>query len=166
MKTETRFAIRLAGEADCPAILEGIRSLARYEKLAHEVVATEERLRESLFVRREAEVLIGECGGEFAGFALFFANYSTFLGRAGIYLEDLFVNEAYRGRGYGKALLLQLARLAVERGCMRMDWSCLDWNQSAIAFYQSLGAVPMSEWTGYRLQGEALTRLAASPGIH
>lgn len=159
--TDPNFRIRLAVEADCPAILKCINGLAVYEKMANEVTATVESLRESLFVRRQAEVLIGEYQGEVAGFALFFPNYSTFLGQANIYLEDLFVWEKFRGKGFGKALLLHLARLAVERGCARLDWCCLDWNASAIAFYQSLGAKALNEWTVFRLQGEALKRLAS-----
>ncbi len=155
--------IRPAAPDDVPVIAELIRALADYEKLAHEVVFREEQLRENLFgERRHAEVLLAEAEdqGQVVGFALFFQNFSTFLARPGIYLEDLFVRPEARGRGHGKALLKALARIAVERGCGRFEWSVLDWNQPAIDFYRSLGAVPMSEWTVYRVTGEALKRLA------
>lgn len=150
------FCIRFAQPADIPAILQFIRALAAYEKMSDEVVATEELLRDWLFEKKKAEVLIGEEDGIPVGFALFFHNFSTFLGRAGIYLEDLFVLPEKRGTGCGKALLERLAALAVERGCGRLEWSCLDWNQPSISFYRSIGAVPMSEWTTYRLAGDAL----------
>ena len=156
-------AIRIepAIESQVPLILELIRGLAEYERLAHEVVATEESLRRSLFgARPDAEVVIAYAGGEPAGFALFFHNYSTFLGRLGLYLEDLFVKPAFRGLGVGRALLRHLARLAVERGCGRFEWWVLDWNAPAIRFYESLGARPMSDWTIYRLTGPALEALA------
>jgi GNAT superfamily N-acetyltransferase len=150
-----------ATEQQIPLILELIRGLAEYEKLGHEVVATEESLRASLFgPRPDAEVVIAYAGNEPAGFALFFHNYSTFLGRRGLYLEDLFVKPPYRSRGVGRALLQHLARLAVERGCGRFEWWVLDWNQPAIRFYQSLGARPMSDWTVYRVTGDALAELA------
>jgi GNAT superfamily N-acetyltransferase len=153
--------IRTAGEADVPLILHFIRRLAEYERLAHEVVATEEGLREGLFgARPAAEVVIAEWEGAPAGFALFFHNFSTFLGRPGVYLEDLFVEPEHRGRGIGRALLAHLARLAVERGCGRLEWWVLDWNEDAIRFYRSLGAVPMDDWTVYRVTGDALTALA------
>jgi GNAT superfamily N-acetyltransferase len=149
--------IRDATPQDVPEILRLIRALADYEKLSHEVLATEERLRESLFgPRPAAEAVLAWLGGGAIGFAVFFHNYSTFRGRAGLYLEDLFVEPAQRGHGYGKALLLHVARLAVERGCERMEWSVLDWNAPAIEFYHRLGARPFDEWTIYRLQGEAL----------
>jgi GNAT superfamily N-acetyltransferase len=155
------FTIRTATEADIPLILEFIRALAEYERLADKVVANEDILRSTLFGQpRFAEVLIGEADGDPAGFALFFHNFSTFLGRPGIYLEDLFVKPNYRGRGYGKALLARLAAIARERNCGRLEWAVLNWNQPAIDFYESLGAVPMNEWTVYRLTGEALENLA------
>lgn len=151
--------IRSATANDLPTIAQLIRDLAEYEKLAHDVVFTEEALREHLFGERPyAEVLIAEEQGVSVGFALFFHNFSTFLGQPGIYLEDLFVKPAYRGQGHGKQLLAALAQLAVERGCGRLEWSVLDWNTSAIGFYESLGAKPNSEWTVYRLTGEALQR--------
>jgi GNAT superfamily N-acetyltransferase len=154
--------IRPAAEADVPLILRFIRELAEYERLLHEVVATEERLRETLFgARPAAEVVIAEdADGEALGFALFFHNYSTFLARPGIYLEDLYVRPEARGRGAGRALLAHLARLAKERGCGRLEWWVLDWNESAIRFYRSLGAQPMDDWTVFRLTGDDLARLA------
>lgn len=153
--------IRAAVPADTALILAFIRELADYEKLVGEVVATEARLRDTLFGdRAHVEVLIADVDGAPAGFALFFHNYSTFLARPGIYLEDLFVRPAYRGRGVGKALLQRLAALAVERDCGRLEWSVLDWNEPAIKFYQSLGAVPLDEWTCYRVTGAALVALA------
>ena len=155
----SEFTIRFAQESDCALILDFIRQLADYEQLAHQVVATEEGLRESLFARRQAEVVLAFEGGEAVGFALFFHNYSTFLGKAGLYLEDLFVKEAHRSKGYGRALFAHLAGLALERGCERLDWWCLDWNQSAIDFYTRLGAEPMSDWTVYRLGTEAMKKL-------
>lgn len=153
------LTIRFATEADCATILDFIRRLSVYEKLEHEVVATVEGLRDSIFAKRQAEVLIAEWAGTPAAFALFFQNYSTFVGRGNIYLEDLFALEEYRGRGIGKALLTRLAAIAVERGCARVDWACLDWNTNSIAFYERLGARAMSDWTVFRLEGEALTRL-------
>ena len=156
------MAIRSARPDDVAAILRLIRALAEYEKLAHEVVATEDALRQSLFgARPAAEVLLAEEGGQAVGLALFFPNYSTFLARPGIYLEDLFVEPAHRGRGIGKALLQAVARLAVQRGCGRFEWSVLDWNKPAIEFYQALGARPMSDWTVMRVTGEALRRLGS-----
>lgn len=154
------FAIRMAVRQDVPLILDFIHRLAAYEHLENEVVATEALLEEWLFDKEKAEVLIGEENGTPVGFALYFHNFSTFLGRAGIYLEDLFVLEEYRGRGYGKALLRRLAQIALERGCGRLEWCCLDWNQPSIDFYRSLGAVPMSDWTIYRLTGETLNNMA------
>ena len=154
--------IRAATEDDVPLILSLVEELAEYERLSHQVVATEEMLRDSLFgERRVAEVLIGHHGGEPAGFALFFHNFSTFLGKPGIYLEDLYVRPRYRGMGLGKALLARLAKLAKERGCGRLEWWVLDWNEPAIRFYKALGAVPMKDWTVYRLAGESLDELAA-----
>lgn len=151
-----------AGVEDVPDILRFIRDLASFEQLEHEVAATEQSLRESLFgPRRYAEALFVEAEGEQVGFALFFHNYSTFLGRPGLYLEDLFIRPERRGHGYGKLLLQHLAGLAVARGCGRMEWWVLDWNRGAIDFYRTLGAEPMSDWTVYRLSGDALRRLAA-----
>ena len=153
--------LRSATRTDVPVILELIRGLAEYEKLADDCVATEERLTETLFgARPQAEVIIALADGTPAGFALYFHNYSTFLARQGIYLEDLFVKPAFRGRGIGKRLLAHLAGIAVERGCGRLEWSVLDWNSDAIRFYESLGAKAMDEWTVYRVTGEALTTLA------
>jgi len=153
---------RSAEERDIPLILQFIRDLAEYENLLHEVVATEELLREWLFEKRAAEVIFAVVDGKEAGFALFFHNFSTFLGRAGIYLEDLYVKPEYRGRGVGKGLLRRLAQIALERGCGRLEWWCLDWNRPSIGFYLSLGARPMDEWTVYRLSGDTLRRLAES----
>ncbi len=142
-------------------ILEFIRELADYERLAHEVVATTAQLQATLFGPvPAAEVLIAEWGGAPAGFALFFGNYSTFLARPGIYLEDLFVRPDFRGRGIGTRLLAQLARLAVQRGCGRLDWSVLDWNEPALKFYRTIGARALDDWTQYRLAGEALAAMA------
>jgi GNAT superfamily N-acetyltransferase len=156
--------IRQGEVADVPVIAELIRGLARYEKLEHEVVMTEEKLTDSLFGERPyAETLIAEDGGEPVGFALFFHNYSTFLAQPGIYLEDLFVVPERRGAGVGRALLERLAQLAVDRGCGRLEWAVLDWNKDAIGFYEKLGARPNSEWTVYRLTGEPLHKLA-TPG--
>ena len=154
------FSIRYAGEEDTKLILHFIRELAEYEKRLDDVVATEELLHEWLFVHHKAEVIIGEFQGEPIGFALFFHNFSTFLGRAGIYLEDLYIQPEYRGRGMGKTMLLYLTKIAVDRGCGRVDWSCLDWNTPAIDFYISLGAEDLSEWTGYRVSGDTLDELA------
>jgi GNAT superfamily N-acetyltransferase len=153
--------IRLATSADVPLILHFIRGLAEYERLPDAVVATEALLADQLFgAHPGAEVLIAEWDGVPAGFALFCHNFSTFLGRRGVWLEDLYVEPAHRGRGIGKALLARLASLAVERGCGRLEWSVLDWNVEAIGFYRALGAVPMDEWTTFRVAGEALTMLA------
>lgn len=155
--------IRTATEADVPVILQFIRDLARYEKLEHKVIATEDLLRTSLFGQpRFAEVLLAEEEGRPVGFALFFHNYSTFLAQPGIYLEDLFVKPDVRGRGYGKALLSRLALIARERNCGRIEWSVLDWNQPAIEFYRSIGAVSLDDWKVFRLGSEALDRLANS----
>jgi GNAT superfamily N-acetyltransferase len=155
------FEIKAATAADVPLILAFIKKLAEYERLAHEVVATEEGLRATLFGARPfAEVVIAYYESEPVGFALFFHNFSTFVGRPGLYLEDLYVDERQRGKGFGKALLVHLAKLAVERNCGRLEWAVLDWNEPAINFYQTLGAVPMDEWTVFRVTGDALERLA------
>ena len=159
MKQED-IRFRFANEKDCRLILKFIRSLAKYEKLEREVVATEAILREWLFEKKKAEVLFVMDGDTEVGYALFFHNFSTFLGRAGIYLEDLYVRPSYRGRGYGKALLREVAHVAVTRGCGRLEWSCLDWNQPSIDFYKSLGAESMDEWTVYRAGGDELRKLA------
>lgn len=157
--------IRPATPADCSLIVELIRELAEYEKLLDQCHATPEALRESLFGDRpQAECLIAEHGSAGVGFALFFHNYSTFLAKPGLYLEDLYVRPAARGLGIGKALLAALAKLAVERGYGRFEWSVLDWNAPAIRFYESLGAKPQDEWTIYRVTGEALVTLAAQAG--
>ena len=155
-----RFVIRRATENDVPLVLDFIRKLAEYEKLLHEVVATEEILYQSLFVEKKAEVVIAEEEGNPVGFALYFHNFSTFVGRKGLYLEDLFVLPSKRGLGYGKALLKHLAQIAVERNCGRMEWVCLDWNKSSIDFYKSMNANPMEDWTIYRLTGENLLNMA------
>ena len=153
--------IRSAAEHDAPAILAFIRKLGEYERLSHEVVATEEQLRATLFgPRPAAEVLIAEWNGTPAGFALFFHNYSTFLAQPGIYLEDLFVDVDKRGNGIGRALLIRLAQIAVERGCGRLEWSVLDWNEPSIGFYKKLGAKPMDEWTIFRVTGDGLQDMA------
>ena len=151
---------RFAEESDCGLVLSFIRGLADYEKMSDQVVATEELLREWIFEKRKAEVLFVCDDDKEVGFALFFHNFSTFLGRAGIYLEDLFVLPEYRGKGYGKALLKKLAQITAERGCGRLEWACLDWNQPSIDFYRSLGALPMDEWTTYRLTGDTLQEMA------
>ena len=158
METELNF--RFAAREDTPLILQMIRELADYEKLLDEVVATEPVLEEWLFDRQKAEVLfVLTPEGKEAGFALFFHNFSTFLGRAGIYLEDLFIKPEHRGKGYGKATLQQLGRIALERRCGRLEWACLDWNRPSIDFYLSLDAKPMEEWTVYRLTGDSLKGL-------
>jgi len=155
------LAVSPATQADVPLILDLIRGLADYEKLSGQMVATEALLREHLFGPRPmAEVRIARLGDKPAGFALFFHNFSTFLGRPGIYLEDVFVYPEYRGRGIGKALLREVARVAAERNCGRLEWSVLDWNEPAIRFYESLGAKPMSQWTIYRMTDEAIKKLA------
>lgn len=160
----TGTRIREATERDVPLILSFIRALAEYEKLSHEVGATEEDLLANLFGGRPfAEVLIAEQDEAPAGFALFFHNFSTFLGKPGIYLEDLYVKPEFRGAGTGKKLLVHLARLAKERGCGRLEWWVLDWNEPSIGFYRKIGAVAMDDWTVYRLAGGALDELAAGP---
>ena len=157
--------IREASEADLALIAAFIRDLAEYERLAHAVEFDEEQLRRSLFGERPfAEVLIAEDAGEAVGFALFLHNFSTFLGRPGVYLEDLFVRPQARGKGFGKALLVRLAQIALERGCGRVEWAVLNWNQPSIEFYDALGARPNSDWTVYRLTGEALQSLGTIRG--
>lgn len=151
---------RFAEPKDCALILDFIRSLAIYEKMLDEVVATPELLREWIFEKKRAEVIFALEDGKEVGFALFFHNFSTFLGRAGIYLEDLFVLPEYRGHGHGKALLARLAQIAIDRGCGRLEWSCLDWNKPSIDFYKSLDAKPMDDWTIYRLAGKTLEAMA------
>ncbi|MBP1708265.1 MAG: GCN5-related N-acetyltransferase [Deltaproteobacteria bacterium] len=156
--------IRVAGKEDVPLVFEFIKKLARYERLSHEVTVTEEILRENLFEgRRVAEAILAEHQQIAVGFALYFHNFSTFIGQAGIFIEDLYVDELCRGRGFGRALFLYIARLARERGCGRVEWSVLDWNRPAIQFYESLGAKPQSGWTTYRLAGEALQKLSEAP---
>ena len=155
----SNISFRPALPEDCPLILSFIKALAEYEKLSDQVVATEELLKEWIFEKGKAEVIFPVVDGEEVGFALFFHNFSTFLGRAGIYLEDLFIKPEYRGKGYGKATLQQLGRIALERGCGRLEWACLDWNRPSIDFYLSLGAKPMDEWTVYRLAGDSLRGL-------
>lgn len=155
-RTEFRFAT----EKDTALILEFIKALAEYEKMSDQVVANEELLREWIFEKKKAEVIFALENGKEVGFALFFHNFSTFLGRAGIYLEDLFVMPEYRGRGHGKGLIRELARITVERGCGRLEWCCLDWNKPSIDFYLSLGACPLDEWTTYRLTGDRLKSFA------
>jgi len=151
---------RYAEEKDVPLILQFIKDLAEYEHMLDEVVATEELLTEWIFQKEKAEVIFVLEDGNEVGFALFFHNFSTFLGRAGIYLEDLYVKPEYRHKGYGKGLLKKLAQIAVERGCGRLEWWCLDWNQPSIDFYLSLGAEPMEDWTVYRIAGDTLHKLA------
>lgn len=160
METPAQFHIRPATVDDTPVLLSLIKGLAEYERLSHEVTATEDDLRRSLFgPRPSAEALIAYADAEPVGIAVFFPNYSTFLGRPGLYLEDIFVLPQWRGHGLGKLLMAHLAREAVRRGCGRLDWSVLDWNEPAIGFYRSLGAQPADAWTTYRLTGEALERL-------
>lgn len=154
------FSYRCANRQDVPLVLRFIKELADYEEMLSEVVADEATLEEWLFDKEKAEVIFALEGEKEVGFALFFHNFSTFLGRAGIYLEDLYVSPSYRGRGYGKGLLRQLAKIAVERGCGRLEWWCLDWNRPSIDFYLSMGAEPMSDWTVYRIAGDTLQQLA------
>ncbi len=156
----SKLTFRFAERADTPLILHFIKQLADYEKMLDEVVAGEKTLEEWIFDRQKAEVIFALEDGIEVGFALFFHNFSTFLGRAGLYLEDLFVLPEHRGKGYGKAILKKLASIAVERGCGRLEWWCLDWNKPSIDFYLSLGAQPMSDWTVYRITGDTLTKLA------
>lgn len=157
---ENKLTFRYAVRKDIPLILQFIRDLAEYEKLLDEVVADEATLEEWIFDQKKAEVIFAMEKGKEVGFALFFHNFSTFLGRAGLYLEDLFVLPEYRGKGYGKQILQKLAAIAVQRKCGRLEWWCLDWNQSSIDFYLSLGAEPMSDWTVYRFSGDTLQDFA------
>lgn len=161
----TNLRIRFAQSADAALILRFIRALAEFEEPDAEITATEEDIRVSLFERRQAEAILGEAGGEPAAFALFFSNYSTFLGRANLYLEDLFVREEYRGRGIGKAMLGKLAQIAAERGCERLDWLCLDRNGGAAAFYKSLGAQVIDDRRVFRISGERLKAFAHSQNL-
>lgn len=154
------LTFRFAQREDVPLILQFIRDLASYEKMLDQVVADEATLELWLFGKRSAEVLFAVADGREIGFALFFHNFSTFLGRAGLYLEDLYVLPEYRGQGYGTAILRKLAAIAVERGCGRLEWWCLDWNTPSIGFYRSLGAEPMDQWTVYRIAGDTLHQLA------
>lgn len=156
---ENSFTIRQAERRDVPLLLEFIRGIAKYEHLEHELVATAETLETEMFDHHRAEAVFAVVDGREVGFALYFFNFSTFVGHSGLYLEDLFVWPEYRGKGYGKALLLHLAAIARERKCGRMEWTCLDWNQPSIDFYLSLGAKPMIDWTIYRLDAEALEKL-------
>lgn len=157
---KNNVTIRTAERKDIPLILEFIKELADYEKMSDEVVADETILEQWIFDKQKAEVIFAVENGTEVGFALFFHNFSTFLGRGGIYLEDLYVKPEFRGKGYGKAILKKLASVALERGCGRLEWSCLDWNQPSIEFYLSLGAKPMSDWTVYRVTGDTLVHLA------
>ena len=154
------LSFRYAEKKDAQIILEFIKALAEYEKMSNDVIATKDLLEEWIFDKKKAEVIFACEDGKEVGFALFFHNFSTFLGRAGIYLEDLFVLPEYRNKGYGKALLKELARITVARGCGRLEWCCLDWNQPSIDFYLSLGANPLDDWTIYRITGETLKNLA------
>ena len=160
MDMKNDIVIRFAQPGDEGTILSFIHGLAEYENMSSDVVATEELLHEWIFEKKKAEVLFAEVDGREVGIALFFHNFSTFLGRAGIYLEDLFVLPEYRGKGCGTALLKRLAQITVERGCGRLEWACLDWNKPSIDFYLSLGAKPMDEWTTYRLTGDTLLKMA------
>ena len=159
-KMDGNLTFRNAERKDTALILQFIKELADYEKMLNEVVADEATLEAWIFDKQKAEVIFAVEDGKEVGFALFFHNFSTFLGRAGIYLEDLYVKPEYRGKGYGKAILKKLASIAVERGCGRLEWWCLDWNKPSIDFYLSLGAEPMSDWTVYRIAGDTLKQLA------
>ena len=160
------FRITPAQPGDIPAVLAMIRGLAEFERLAHLCIATEDQLSDALFAPDSTvEVVVAREGNENAGFALFFHNFSTFLGRRGLYLEDLFIRPQFRGRGYGRALLVYLARLAVERGCGRFEWAVLDWNEKAIGFYRALGATVLPDWRITRVAGDALSTLAAAPPL-
>ena len=158
--SEKHLKFRYAERKDTALILKFIKELAAYEKMEHEVIATEAVLEEGIFDKKKAEVIFAVVDKEEIGFALFFHNFSTFLGRAGLYLEDLYVKPKYRGNGYGKGILKKLAQIAVERGCGRLEWWCLDWNKPSINFYLSLGAEPMEDWTVYRIAGDTLKQLS------
>lgn len=155
-----KFGFRFAEEKDAQIILDFIKGLAEYEHMTQDVVATEQLLKKWIFDEKKAEVIFALENNKEVGFALFFYNFSTFLGRPGIHLEDLFVKPEYRGNGYGKALLKKLAQIAIERDCGRLEWSCLDWNKPSIDFYLSLGAEPLGDWTEYRVTGDTLHNLA------
>ena len=157
---DSKMSFRYAERNDVALILRFIKELAEYEKMLDEVVADEKKLEEWIFDKQKAEVIFGLENDKEVGFALYFHNFSTFLGRAGIYLEDLYVRPEYRGKGYGKAILKKLAAIAVDRGCGRLEWSCLNWNKPSIDFYLSLGAKPMSDWTVYRIAGDTLQSFA------
>lgn len=156
----SELTFRFAEEKDCGLILFFIKELASYEKMLDEVIADEGLLKEWIFEKKKAEVIFACADGKEIGFAVFFHNFSTFLGRSGLYLEDLYIMPEYRGKGFGKAVLRKLAQIAMERGCGRLEWWCLDWNRPSIDFYRSLGAEPMDDWTVYRLTGETLKKLA------
>ena len=158
--------IRFATESDIPLIYGFILKMARYEKLENEVDTSEEALHRAIFLEKQAEVILCEAEGKTVGFALFFHNFSTFKGQHGLYLEDIYVDQEYRGRGYGKAMFLRLVAIAVERRCRRMEWTALNWNRPAIAFYESMGAVRMSEWSTFRLDEEHLRILNAAQQTH
>ncbi|MBO5037659.1 MAG: GNAT family N-acetyltransferase [Clostridia bacterium] len=160
-----KYVFRYATKDDAALVLQFIKDIAEYEKMSDQVVNSEELLLDWVFEKKRAEVIFVLEDGKEVGFALFFHNYSTFVGRSGLYLEDLFVQPAYRGKGYGKALLKELARIAVERNCGRMEWTCLDWNKPSIDFYLSLGAHPMDEWTTYRLTEDGLHNLVETEKI-
>lgn len=160
IQQDSDFLIRFATQDEVPEVLDFIKQLARYEKMENQVVATEEMLEKWIFIENKAKVLFAEVQNKKVGFALFFYNFSTFLGRSGIYLEDLFILPEFRGNGYGKALLKKLAQIAVKEGCGRLEWSCLDWNKPSIDFYLSLKAEPLKDWTVYRLTGKTLQSLA------
>ncbi len=155
----TEFTIKHAEEKDLPHILSLIKEIADFENLSHEVTATEEILREQLFEKKHAEVILALLNKEIIGYALYFHNFSTFLGKAGLYLEDIYIKEKFRGRGFGKKLFRYLAALSIKRGCGRMEWCVLNWNRKAIDFYEAAGARAMSEWTTYRLSGDSLKKL-------
>jgi len=157
---EDTLNFRYANETDVKLILYFVKELAKYEKMLDDVIATEELLQDWIFIKKKAEVIFAIVDGKEIGIALFFHNFSTFLGKAGIYLEDLFVLPEYRGNGYGKAIFKELAKIALERGCGRFEWSCLDWNQPSIDFYLSLGAKQMNNWTLYRVEGQTLNDIA------
>lgn len=158
------FTLRAATPDDSATIVQFIRELASFEKLEDKVIATPETIRKTIFEDRKAQVLIGECDGEAVAFAVMYTPFSTFLGTTYLFLEDLYVKEAYRGRGYGSAIFNRMAQIAVEQGATRLDWVCLDWNHKAIDFYKGLGAVPLDDWTLFRLQDDALKKVAGLPG--